>query len=64
LTLAYLRLQQEAPKKKLPLPTIITLLPSFSISCRKKNLLEIIDPTTAGGNQNNNKHPQRLEMRC
>jgi hypothetical protein len=31
-----LRLQQEAPKKKLPIPTIRTLLPSFSISCRKK----------------------------
>ncbi len=28
-------LQQEAPKKKLPLPTIITLPPS-SVSCRKK----------------------------
>lgn len=44
-------------KKKLPLPTI-TLLPSFSIASREKEfLLRVIDPSTTGENNNNNKQP-------
>jgi hypothetical protein len=42
-------------KKTLPLPTL-TLLPSSISSRKKKFLLQVIDPSTAGEN-NNNQHP-------